>query len=59
MASYGYLTCRRPTRGRTQGWSEGTVSGTMMYPAGYGNPILLLPGDASATSLPPWIAKVQ
>lgn len=55
MTSYGYLTCRRRTRGRTQGWSKGTVSGTMTYPAGHGSHILLLPGDVSATSHPPWI----
>lgn len=59
VVSCGYLTCRRPMRGRTRGWSEGTASGTATWSTGHRSCILLLPGDACATSRPPQTAEVQ
>lgn len=58
MTGCGYLTCRRPTRDRTRGGSEGAVSGTTRCPTGHGSHILLLPRDAGATSRRPPTAEV-
>lgn len=58
MTGCGYLTCRRPTRDRTRGGSEGAVSGTTRCPTGHGSHILLLPRDAGATSRQPPTAEV-
>lgn len=57
MTGCGYLTCRKPTRDRTWGGSEGAVSGTTRCPTGIH--ILLLPRDAGATSRRPPTAEVR